>query len=249
MVRISSSRRPRARRTIEDKPPEPGGASADLSHVVFEKAKEVFEWADGVVSPVSNGPAHTGAGLDFRFFDGGWHAVSDDGSRVFFTRRETGASKEEGQVFVREGQSSPVQVSASQRTVADPHGPQPALFWGASADGSRAIITSATELTDDANTGAADNAANLYRYDLQNKALTDLTVDGDEGGARVGGVLAVSEDGSYVYFMAQGVLASGAVAGGSNLYLAHEGVTSFIATVNGSDASDWVEGWGRIPLR
>ena len=59
------------------------------------------------------------------------------------------------------------------------------------------------------------------------------------------GVLAMSEDGSYVYFMAQGVLAPGAVAGGNNVYLSREGVTSFIATVNGSDASDWVEGLGQ----
>jgi sugar lactone lactonase YvrE len=230
---------------FEENTVQPGGASADLSHVVFEKNGEVFEWANGQVSPVSNGPGHTGSGRDTRLFDGMWRAVSVDGSRVFFTRRESGFANEEGQVFVRENESSTVGVSASQRTVVDPNGPRPALFWGASADGSRAFFTSAAELTDDANTGSADNAPNLYEYDVESGHLSDLTVDhtvSDTSGAGVDGVVGMSEDGSYVYFVASGVLASGATAGGDNLYVSHGGVTSFIATLGVGDVSDWAEG-------
>ena len=225
-----------------------GGASAsDLSHVVFEKEDRLLEWVDGQVASISSDPSQVGSALDRQFFAGMWHAVSADGSRVFFTRRETNQGRE-GQVFLREGQSPAVEVSASQRGAPDPGGPRPALFWGANADGSRVFFTSPAELTDDANTGPADNAANLYEFNVELGALTDLTVDnGDPDGAGVAGVVALSEDGSYVYFVADGVLAPAVaagkpVAGQPNLYVSHEGVVSFIATLGGGDGSDWGEG-------
>jgi hypothetical protein len=140
------------------------------------------------------------------------------------------------------GDACTVKVSASQRTVPDPHGPQEALYWGASADGSRAFFTSRAELTDDAYTGPADNAANLYEYDLESGKLTDLTVDkADADGAAVQGVMQISEDGSYVYFVADGIPATGAVAGEPNLYVSHEGgAPTFIATLAaGDEREDW----------
>ena len=71
------------------------------------------------------------------------------------------------------------------------------------------------------------------------------------------GVLGASADGSYLYFAANGVLAAGASpgdckgpvsrpSGKCNLYLWHEGQTSFIAALNedggstSSDAYNWV---------
>ena len=227
-----------------------GGTSADLSHVVFERENKVFEWVDGAVVSISSEPSHAGSGRNIREFDGAWHDVSADGSRVFFTRRESGAG-EEGQLFVRENQSPAVEVSASQRTVADPNGSRPALFWGANADGSRVFFTSPAELTNDADTGPADNAGNLYEFNVETGVLSDLTVDhADANGAGVAGVVALSEDGSYVYFVADGVLApAGAagkpLAGQPNLYVSHEGVVSFIATLGGGDGSDWAEGLGK----
>ncbi|MGA8364918.1 MAG: hypothetical protein WB709_10405 [Solirubrobacteraceae bacterium] len=223
-----------------------GGSSTDLSHVVFEKQGNVFEWVDGVIIPVSNGSAHVGSGSPVAPSGPGlWHAVSSDGSKVFFTRRETGANNFEGQLFVwREGLTT-VQVSASQRGTPDSGGVKPALFWDASADGSRVFFTSTSELTNDADTGPADNAANLYEYNVGSGTLTDLTVDGtDPDGASVVGVAGASEDGSYVYFVATGTLAGGAVAGQPNLYVRHEGTTSLIATLSSGDSSDWAEGPG-----
>jgi hypothetical protein len=81
----------------------------------------------------------------------------------------------------------------------------------------------------------------LYEYDLEDGKLTDLTVDNtDVDGAAVQGVLQVSEDGSYVYFVAQGKLAGNAVAGVDNLYVSHEGgAPVFIATLAADDDVDW----------
>ncbi len=107
----------------------------------------------------------------------------------------------------------------------------------------------------------------LYRYEPASGALKDLTVDtGDVNGAEVKGVLGTSEDGSDVYFAANGVLdgvvgspnANGEAAeagdcsgkaivdfsfsGACNLYLAEEGQpTRFIARLDASsDASNWL---------
>jgi virginiamycin B lyase len=98
--------------------------------------------------------------------------------------------------------------------------------------------------------GGGDEGDDLYRYELvpgSGPALTDLTPDpGDPDGAEVLGVLGVSQDGSYVYFVANGVLAAGASAGDCdsqndevregecNLYVWHAGLMAFIARLNGS---------------
>ena len=120
------------------------------------------------------------------------------------------------------------------------------------------FFTSDVELTNDAQTGPEDNAPNLYEYDVETKQLTDLSVDeltakgkGDPEGADVLGLVTASEDGSYVYFVAEGKLAEGATSGQPNMYLHHAGRTSFIATLapatnkettrgkKGGDSADW----------
>ncbi len=81
----------------------------------------------------------------------------------------------------------------------------------------------------------------LYEYDLESGKLNDLSVDTAEvDGAGVLGVVQISEDGSYVYFVADGDLAGKAVAGQPNLYVSHEGgAPRFIATLSPNDSSDW----------
>jgi hypothetical protein len=210
-----------------------------------------------------------------------WHAVSADGSRVVFT---SPASEEEGipQVYVRvntgqkqselgvdgdcveSAKACTIEVSASQKTDgSDPYGPKPARYWGASEDTGKIFFTSNTELTNDAYTGSEDNAANLYECELVVVAevtkcdLRDLTgeaADSTGEGAAVRGVVQISEDGSYVYFVAEGVLEGehGEVLhngrGGEpaakkdNLYVSHDGSLAFIATLGGTDRSDWENG-------
>lgn len=181
------------------------------------------------------------------------HALSQDGSRLFFTAAGTGrlylrANPAEAQSPLDGGGdctdpslACTVEVSASQRAVPDPVGEKPAAFLGASADGSEVFFSSAAKLTDDATTGSGDTGNDLYRYDASSGELTDLAPDGaDANGADLQGLLGTSTDGSYVYFAANGVLAPGATAGSCqgdvrtgecSVYLAHEGAISFVARV------------------
>jgi hypothetical protein len=99
----------------------------------------------------------------------------------------------------------------------------------------------------------------LYRYEAESGGLTDLTPDQDDpNGAEVQGALGVSENGAYVYFVANGVLASGsnangeialpgdcqghpgAATGSCNLYASHGDTVEFIARLQADDdAINW----------
>lgn len=272
----------------EEGEPKAGGTSSDLRRVVFQERAfaesrlpglspehtHIYEWAAGRLIPIDVSPV----GKSFEAEDeigapghpGGpesgdvWHAVSADGSRVFFTAgsfteeesREAGHDRAAvGQIYVREvDNAKTIEVSASQRAIPDPNDRETARYWDASADGSRVFFSSKAELTDNANTGTADNAPNLYEYDLETGVLTDLTVDtnpADENGASLLGLVTASDDGAYVYFVAKGVLAAGAVSGQPNLYVYHSGKLSLISTLapsvrrdetgleSGGDSKDW----------
>ena len=186
------------------------------------------------------------------------HAISADGTRAFFT------AVGPGRLYMRENPTaaqSPLDgegncsdpalgcttwISESQRGIPDPNGEQPAAFLGATADGSRIFFLSSEKLTDDSTGGSGYH---LYRYDVGG-GLVDLTPDE----ADVQGILGMSEDGSYVYFAANGVLAPGAQPGKCvvgveanecNVYLDHEGTTEFVARLRAqvsggdSDILDW----------
>jgi hypothetical protein len=94
--------------------------------------------------------------------------------------------------------------------------------------------------------GTAHAAANLYEYDLETGLLSDLTPEATDStgeGPDVQGVVQTSEDGAYVYFVAEGALASGATQGEANLYVVHDGgAPVFIATLPPADVSDWSGG-------
>jgi hypothetical protein len=196
------------------------------------------------------------------------HAISSDGSRVFFGDAAT------GEIYVRENPTRPqsamageecteaalactVHISASQKTVPDPKVKRP-TFLAATPGGETAFFISSGKLTNNASTGANDEGKDLYRYDLGTGKLTDLTPDeepGDLNGAEVQGLLGISQDGSYVYFAANGVLAPGAShgncsgppnhsSGTCNLYLYHDGEITFIASLQSiaegaSDSFNW----------
>jgi hypothetical protein len=164
---------------------------------------------------------------------------------------ETGGQLVEGGGCTVSTDACTVEASASQREAENPAGAQPVQYQGASVDGSRVFFTSKAELTEDAYTGPqGSNAADLYEYDIQSGKLTDLTVDDEAAtdGAAVQGVVQISEDASYLYFVAKGVL-SGANAqhrsptgGAENLYVSHEDRISLIATLGGGDGEVWEPG-------
>lgn len=199
------------------------------------------------------------------------HAISDDGSKIFWTDKSTNP----GNIYVRENGTSTIPVSASQKTNGsgpeghDPNETQPARFWTASNTGSQAYFTSCEQLTNNATaaspgpnniTGKLCNPSeegignDLYQFDTATRQLTDLTVDTtDTLGARVVGIVGASDDGSYVYFMANGVpdsaQGSGATpgncvnrAGTCNLYLAHNNTITFITRLEPSTEEHRIDG-------
>jgi Tol biopolymer transport system component len=219
--------------------------TSDFSHVAFESnarllpsqteyLNRVYDFSAGALHTVSILPdgsipagasALAGAGTSY---GGGYpieqHAISTDGSRIFFTA----ASEEFGPslLYVRIDDSTTVLVSRPDPGVVDPNGAQSATFGTASADGSVVYFYSAQKLTADATAQSGND--DLYRYELASGHLTDLTT-ADPEGAGVNSVLGASEDGSYVYFNANAVLAPGASAEGDNIYALHDGVTRFVA--------------------
>jgi hypothetical protein len=95
----------------------------------------------------------------------------------------------------------------------------------------------------------------LYVYDFEAGTTTDLTAD-HGGGEPDGGVQElvsdVSENGSYVYFVATGVLAEGGVSRANNLYVSHNTgsgwTTTHIATLSSDDRPTWYAATFWVPF-
>src|SRR6202140_5285554 len=203
------------------------GGTPDLSHVVVAssaalkageetgKSPEMYEWdrSTGVFQPVSvlpdGTPVSSQTGLGGKNVGEGAQAISEDGTRGVWTGGPA--------LYVREdiGTSSArtVQIDAPAG-----HG----TFLTASSDGSRGFFADTNRLTADSTArgslpGDRPSLGDLYLFEPGvgvGGRLVDLTVDhGDMGGAEVQGVLGASADGSYVYFVANGVLNSGATPG------------------------------------
>jgi hypothetical protein len=256
------------------------GVTPDLTHVVVRTAaaltpgstpqagRNLFEWAGDRPQPMQ--PVNVEPGQTDQTAPGGSmlgmgndesHTISNDGARVFWSQESTRS------LFVRENigtaQATTVQVDAS-REGEDPGGA--GVFKTASSDGSKVFFTDRNRLTPGSTAGRDGAHEDLYMLDLNTNRLTDLTLDGDPGGASVLGVLEASEDGSYVYFVAEGALpGTTAVAGNDNLYVWHEtssdqGAIDFIAALSPDDnglggfhepgvAHDWAPSTGERTTR
>ncbi len=227
------------------------GASTTLSHVIFDESAQLtsdapsgddlYDWSAGTVKLVSEVPSSgtscSGGSCTpaVGSLAGGalgnvMHAVSADGSRIFFNAN--------GNLYVRENANTTVQVDAPASGAPGPGGG--GVFAAASSDGSKVFFTDDSSAGLTSNTQSA-SGTNLYEYDLSTNQLSDLT---PTKGIQVQGVAGASADGSYVYYVALGKRASGATKGEPNLYVRHNG-TKFIATLNGSpapapnDSCDW----------
>ncbi len=187
------------------------------------------------------------------------HAVSADGSEIFFTAGGTGQlyvrlnplaaqSAMSGEACTEAAKACTVRVSAPVAGVADPG--TPAAFLDASADGRLVYFLDNGKLT---TTATGGSGYDLYRYDVTSGSLSDLTPDAtDRGGARVEGMLGIGgPTGEDAYFVAAGKLAEGtpqepvsqAPVGETNLYALHgtaiEFVTRLGTTERAGDYLDW----------
>jgi hypothetical protein len=256
-------------------------ATDDLSHVLFvsgvpltagAEGGGLYEWSAGkppseelkLVSVLPEAAPYNGAqaqhaalGFDGRDVRG---AVSSDGSRVVFSR--------EGHLFMRDvldGQTAQLDLGGGGSG-------GKAVFQFASSDGSKVFFTDGESLLPGSK--ARTNEADLYECEMVEVEeagrevlkcdLRDLTEDPVEGAGVQGVVLASEDNSSYVYFVANGVLAGnengnkekaavgdcieGAAQGGAcNLYVRHfdegSGVWEepvFVAAVSGEDWPDWL---------
>jgi len=189
--------------------PEPGQAEGSLQ----------------LVNVLPKGEEGSGATLGVRGPEGGnmRHAISNDGSRVIWSTEE---GTEESTLYLRDmATRETIRVDVAQGV------PQPerseAVFQTASAEGSRIFFTDAQRLTPNSTIEEEgveeEGLGDLYVCEVVEKAgkltckLTDLTAEAAAANesAAVQGVLGASEDGSYVYFVADdGALAPDAGRGG-----------------------------------
>lgn len=203
-------------------PEAPAGGVTNLYEYGGGELRIVNRLPDGGVSPAGGSIGHVGSTLPRA------HAVSEDGSRVFFN---TGVFGIPSPLYMREDGEVTVPVSESQRpgeegVMGD------ALFGGAAADGSVVYFYSDAKLTEDSQAARPT----LYRYEVDSGELRDLTIaPGLPEGAWVWDVLALSEDGSHVYFSAVGDLTGEAPESpfDANLYLWHENEIEWIGTTRG----------------
>ncbi len=232
-------------------------ASPDFSHVFYHSLENrlgsgpnaTWEWSDGEVRAVGIMPATGKVNPEGANLIGGIERTgrvlgpfSHDGEEVVF-----GANGVPG-IFLQVEHKESFEVTKTKRTVdEDPNPNEGEISYGVSADGSKVIFTSRSELTNDANTGETEGVRNhlgadLYLYERAGGKLTDLTVDNlpadAKTGAAVTGVFAASEDASYIYFMATGKLAPGARSGEENFYVWHNGKIDFITPAAGLGVVD-----------
>jgi hypothetical protein len=228
-------------------------ASADLSHVIFTETsplaegarygvENLYEWDEGALRLVSVLPDGTAVPGSFAVKAGvseHQSVVSSDGSHVLFIYGGALYDRIDGQRTVRVDE---------QQGGSGPSGG--GSFKAATADGSKVFFLDESQLTPGST--AASGEPDLYECEIVEVKgsitckLTDLTV------AKAGEHAAVlrvtplgGHDSSYVYFVAEGVLASntreinngegktvveGAEAGKENLYLWNGNKTTFIAT-------------------
>jgi hypothetical protein len=248
------------------------GATQDLRHIALtsnyslasgfatDGNQALYEWNGGApLLPVSILPDGSSAGIEGSSALGNSeqntqvrNAISTNGNRIFFESRNGPSVRHLFMRDISREKTMPVDVPEGGA-----QGGGAAAYQDANSDGSEVFFTDTSPLT----SGATDN--NLYACEISESAgslrctLKDLTVSVNSGehAEMLGAVIGASEDGSDVYFVANGVLtATGnanhekAAPGANNLYVQHyDNQTGgwqpkFIATASSADEADWNAG-------
>jgi hypothetical protein len=214
-------------------------ASGTLFHVYAFSGGEVHLVSvlpDGTQSPAHSVVGQRNADRGQGYADTVDRAVSEDGSRIFWT---SGSELGPGKIYVRENPTQPQSaISGGKCTepakactiaVSESVTTGRSQFWTASADGSKAVFQVQEE--------SSPLKENLYEFDVESE--TPTLIAGEVGSAAsnlpAGGVVGASEDLSYLYFVSKEDLDAGATAGQRNLYLDRDGSIEFIATLSAAD--------------
>jgi DNA-binding beta-propeller fold protein YncE len=198
--------------------------------------KNLYEWSagglglinvlpgDSTTAPGAVGSGHilavrTGENANYS------HAVSADGSRVFWTDTES------GELFVREDGTRTVQIPDLGRCLGSIPVEERVCFLTASTDGSKVLLTDG------------------HLYSLDGVAPLDTDLTGGAGGFE--GILGASDDLSHVYFADSAALtpptqinANGEAAetGADNVYSWQEGSVVFVARLLSVDNQEGIGG-------
>jgi DNA-binding beta-propeller fold protein YncE len=183
------------------------GGELRLVSVLPDGSASPDDSSAGTPAQAGGGPSHGSQTLE--------HAISDDGSRIFWSSTPNGPTQ--AKLYLRLNPDQPqseIEIKtgkckqpAKACTVAVSSGPS--QFWTADSDGSRALFSENED---------------LYEYRLSAKSKTLIA-------HKALGVLGASEDLSHVYFASKESLAPGATAGERNLYLDKDGAMTFVATL------------------
>jgi hypothetical protein len=200
----------------------------------------LYEWADGDLRLVNVLPDESaarnsviGSGRllaagDFLQATNISHAISDDGSRIFWS------SEESGQVYVRIDGEETLEIPGPGSCKKSVFEGERACFLTASPDGSSVLLSDGTLYE-------VNGAGTAY------EESADLTEE--EGGFQ--GILGAAEDLSRIYFVDTAVLSEGengngeeAEAGKLNLYSSDEGEISFIGRLASGDKAFGTRSYG-----
>jgi hypothetical protein len=234
-------------------------ATPDLSHVVLASRERLtatpipvppgaknfevtplYEWYGGQLQLINVLPGKTeGTGLLQLALGDKRHVISADGERVVLESIFEDGDGGGGDLYLRDvAKGETIQLNTSEVGCGACSGSgEGGKYMTASSEDSRIFFLDSSKLTADSNSGSDD----LYECEVVEIAdkpkceLTDLTPNAGAEAANVKMVLGASEDGAYVYFVAEGALATGARSGANNLYVRHAGATMFIAEMSSED--------------
>jgi hypothetical protein len=189
------------------------------------------------------------------------HAMSDDGSRLFFTSPP--GLNQGGQLYAREDGTTTTLISESERTLPGGLSGEDVNFQNAEAThGDRVLFTTRNSLLD----ADSDETNDLYLYDYAKPAGERLTlvsadhnpngsdgamVDGAAGSSGpCGGVMGASDALRRVYFVADNQIVAGEPEDeGPKLYLWEDnGASATTIYVGALRADDWRAWWGALQL-